>query len=63
VLSSHNGEYDKARDLYSKLAVKITKDKEQDAYNTNDLNKRVEDCVYGKQHQKEYANKINSVNV
>jgi tetratricopeptide (TPR) repeat protein len=35
----HKGEYDKARDLYSKLAVKITQDKEQDEYNTKDLNK------------------------
>jgi outer membrane protein OmpA-like peptidoglycan-associated protein/tetratricopeptide (TPR) repeat protein len=58
----HKGEYDKARDLYSKLAVKITQDKEQDEYNTKDLNKRIEDCVYGKQHQEEFANKINSAN-
>jgi outer membrane protein OmpA-like peptidoglycan-associated protein len=53
----HNGEYVKAGNLYSQLAVKITKDKEQDAYNINDLNKRVEDCVYGEKNKKNIYDK------
>lgn len=53
----HKGEYNKANDLYSKLAVKLTQDKEQDAYNINDLNKRIEDCNYGEQNKKNIFDK------
>jgi outer membrane protein OmpA-like peptidoglycan-associated protein/tetratricopeptide (TPR) repeat protein len=58
----HKGEYQKAKDLYSKLAVKLTQDKEQDDYNIKDLDKRIEDCIYGIQHKEDFANKINTGN-
>lgn len=42
----HQGNYQKASDLYSKLKVRITGDKEQDLYTVNDLKKRIEDCEF-----------------
>ena len=42
----HKGESKKAEELFSKLSVKITQDKEQDTYNINDLKKRTEDCDF-----------------
>ncbi|MCD6019676.1 MAG: OmpA family protein [Bacteroidetes bacterium] len=42
----HKGDYQKARDLYSKLNVRITGDKNQDLITANDLKKRMEDCDF-----------------
>lgn len=42
----HKGDFQKAEELFSALAIKLTSDKEQDNFNTNDLKKRVEDCQF-----------------
>lgn len=46
----HKGEFEKSKNLFSKLSVKISQDKEQDTYNINDLNKRIEDCNYAQKN-------------
>lgn len=47
----HQGNYHKASELYSKLKVRITDDKEQDLYTVNDLKKRIEDCEFADKYK------------
>ncbi|MBC7696331.1 MAG: OmpA family protein [Burkholderiales bacterium] len=47
----HLGKYQKAKELFSMLYVRITFDKEQDIYNSNDLKKRIEDCDFAEQNK------------
>ncbi|MES2565272.1 MAG: OmpA family protein [Bacteroidota bacterium] len=47
----HQGNYQKASELYSKLSVRITNDKEQDLYTVNDLKKRIEDCEFADKYK------------
>lgn len=47
----HQGNYQKANELYSKLYVRITYDKEQDLITSNDLKKRIEDCEFAEKNK------------
>lgn len=53
----HNGNYEKASNLFSILYVLSTFDKEQDLYNTNDLKKRIEDCEFAQKKEDTVYNK------
>ena len=47
----HIGEYQKAKDLFSSVNIKISHDKDEDLYNSTDLKKRMADCDFAEKNK------------
>ena len=50
VCYNYHKEFTIAQELYTKLAAKIAKDKIQETYTTKNIEKRINDCIYAKNH-------------